>query len=63
MPNCISKSINNEKYGIVTGLCISEAINKHMKPIIGKIITSTAILVAIGTAMAEILGAAIALKL
>jgi len=54
---------NAAHLGIVTGLCISEAINKYMKSIIGKVITSTAILAAIGTAMAEILGSAIALKM
>ena len=54
---------NAAHLGIVTGLCISEAINKYMKPTIGRIITGTAVLAAIGTAMAEILGAAIALKL
>lgn len=54
---------NAAHLGIVTGLCISESINKHMKPTIGKAITSTAILAAIGTAMAEILGSAIALKM
>lgn len=54
---------NAAHLGIVTGLCISEAINKYMKPTIGKMITATAVLAAIGTAMAEILGAAIALKM
>ena len=54
---------NAAHLGIVTGLCISEAINKHIKPSIGKVVTGTAILAAIGTAMAEILGAAIALKM
>ena len=54
---------NAAHLGIVTGLCISEAINKYMKPTIGKVITLTAMLAAIGTAMAEILGAAIALKM
>lgn len=54
---------NAAHLGIVTGLCISEAINKHMKSSIGKVITGTAVLAAIGTAMAEILGAAIALKM
>lgn len=54
---------NAAHLGIVTGLCISEAISEYIKPTIGKIITSTAILAAIGTAMAEILGAAIALKM
>lgn len=54
---------NAAHLGIVTGLCISEAITKHIKPVIGRVITATAILAAIGTAMAEILGAAIALKM
>ncbi len=54
---------NAAHLGIVTGLCISEAITEYIKPAIGKIITSTAILAAIGTAMAEILGAAIGLKM
>lgn len=54
---------NAAHLGIVTGLCISEAISEYIKPTIGKIITSTAILAAIGTAMAEILGAAIGLKM
>ena len=54
---------NAAHLGIVTGLCISEAISEYVKPKVGKIITSTAILAAIGTAMAEILGAAIALKM
>ncbi|MBS5940002.1 Nramp family divalent metal transporter [Clostridium sp.] len=54
---------NAAHLGIVTGLCISEAISEYIKPAIGKIITSTAILAAIGTAMAEILGAAIGLKM
>ncbi|OOM74588.1 divalent metal cation transporter MntH [Clostridium puniceum] len=54
---------NAAHLGIVTGLCISEAINKHMKASVGKVITGTAVLAAIGTAMAEILGAAIALKM
>lgn len=54
---------NAAHLGIATGLCISEAINKYMKPTIGRAITSTAMLAAIGTAMAEILGSAIALKM
>ena len=54
---------NAAHLGIVTGLCISEAITEYIKPSVGKIITSTAILAAIGTAMAEILGAAIGLKM
>lgn len=54
---------NAAHLGIVTGLCISEAISKYIKPTLGKFITSTAILAAISTAMAEILGASIALEM
>ncbi|GAA0084038.1 Nramp family divalent metal transporter [Clostridium sp. CTA-7] len=54
---------NAAHLGIVTGLCISEAISKYIRPTIGKIITATAILAAISTAMAEILGASIALEM
>ncbi|MFW2487717.1 Nramp family divalent metal transporter [Clostridium chromiireducens] len=54
---------NAAHLGIVTGLCISEAINKHVNKSIGRVITLTAMLAAVSTAMAEILGAAIALKM
>ena len=54
---------NAAHLGIVTGLCISEAINKHIKPVLARIITSTAVFAAVGTAMAEILGASIALNM
>jgi manganese transport protein len=54
---------NAAHLGIVTGLCISEAINKHIKPGVARIITSTAVFAAVGTAMAEILGASIALNM
>lgn len=49
--------------GIVTGDCLSEAANKHLKPWLSKIILTTGLLAAISTAMAEILGGAIALNL
>ncbi|MBK1813441.1 Nramp family divalent metal transporter [Clostridium sp. YIM B02505] len=54
---------NAAHLGIVTGLCISEAINKHIRPLLARAITSTAVLAAVGTAMAEILGASIALNM
>ena len=54
---------NAAHLGIATGLCISEAISKHINPALGKIITSTGVLAAISTAMAEILGASIALEM
>ncbi len=49
--------------GIVTGDCLSESANKHLKPWLSKVILSTAVLAAISTALAEILGGAIALNL
>jgi manganese transport protein len=49
--------------GIVTGDCLSEAAKKHLKPWLSTTILSTGILATISTAMAEILGGAIALNL
>ena len=49
--------------GIVTGDCLSESAQKHLKPWLSKLILSTGILATIATAMAEILGGAIALNL
>ena len=49
--------------GIVTGLCLSEAITKYFKPVLARSILSTAILASISTSLAEILGAAIALQM
>lgn len=54
---------NAAHLGIATGLCISEAINKYIPFKLSKVITSTAIIAAIATAMAEILGGAIALQM
>jgi manganese transport protein len=54
---------NAAHLGIVTGLCISEAIYKYINKTFGRIITITAILTSISTAMAEILGSAIALRM
>lgn len=49
--------------GIVTGDCLAEAANKHLKPWLSRSILSTGIIAVISTAMAEILGGAIALNL
>lgn len=49
--------------GIVTGDCLAEAASKHLKPAISKVVLSTAVLASISTALAEILGGAIALQL
>jgi len=54
---------NAAHLGISTGLCISEAVTKHCRPAVSRTVLVTAILACISTALAEILGAAIALKM
>lgn len=54
---------NAAHLGIVTGDCLSESATKHLRPWLKNIILSTAILASISTAMAEILGGAIALQM
>ena len=54
---------NAAHLGIVTGDCLSEAANRHLKPWVSKSVLSTALIAAISTAMAEVLGGAIALDL
>lgn len=54
---------NAAHLGIVTGKCLSEAATEYMKPAIRNIVLGTAVLAAISTAMAEILGGAIALQM
>ncbi len=49
--------------GIVTGECLAEATRKFLKPWIAIVQLTTAMLAAIATALAELLGAAIALNL
>lgn len=49
--------------GIVTGDCLAESANKNLKGWLAKPILITAIIAAISTALAEILGGAIALQL
>ena len=49
--------------GIATGLCLSEAATKHLPPWLSRPLLSSAVLASISTAMAEILGAAIALNM
>ena len=49
--------------GIATGLCLSEAINRHFPPTASKLVLGTAIGASISTALAEILGAAIGLRM
>lgn len=49
--------------GIATGLCLSEAASLHLKPWISRTVLGSAVLAAVSTALAEILGAAIALRM
>jgi len=49
--------------GIVTGDCLAEAATKHLAPAVARTFLATAVLAAVSTAMAEILGGAIALRL
>ncbi|HBS59515.1 MAG TPA: Mg2+/Co2+ transporter [Firmicutes bacterium] len=49
--------------GIVTGDCLAEATTKHLPPAVAGTFLTTAVLAAVSTAMAEILGGAIALRL
>lgn len=54
---------NAAHLGIATGLCISEAATLHLKPFISRTVLGTAVLAAVSTALAEILGGAIALNM
>jgi len=49
--------------GIVTGDCLSEAASKHLRPRVSRFLLATAVLAAVSTALAEILGGAIALNM
>jgi manganese transport protein len=49
--------------GIATGLCLSEAATKYLKPRFSVSILITAVLASISTSLAEILGGAIALNM
>lgn len=54
---------NAAHLGIVTGYCLSEAATNYLKPWISRVLLTTAMLAVIATALAEILGAAIALNM
>ena len=54
---------NAAHLGIVTGNCISEAATIHLKPWIKNLVLSSAVIASIATALAEILGGAIALNM
>lgn len=54
---------NAAHLGIVTDLCISEAASRYMNKTVKNIVLWTAVAAAVATAMAEILGGAIALEM
>ena len=54
---------NAAHLGIVTGKCLSENATLHLNRYLSKFILITAMLAAVSTAMAEILGAALALQM
>ncbi len=54
---------NAAHLGIVTGLCLSEAASRYINKGLKNVILATAVLAAVATAMAEILGGAIALNM
>lgn len=54
---------NAAHLGIATGLCISEAATRYLPPLQSRCLVGSAVLAAISTAVAEILGAAIALNM
>ncbi len=49
--------------GIATGLCLSEATTKFIKPVWSKPILTTAVMASVSTSLAEVLGGAIALNM
>jgi len=49
--------------GIATGLCLSEAANKYIKPTYSRLILGSGMMASVSTSLAEILGGAIALQM
>ena len=54
---------NAAHLGIVTGECLAEAASKFLRPWLSRFLLGTAMLAVIATALAELLGAAIALNM
>ena len=52
---------NAAHLGIATGLCLSEAAVAHLRPLTARLLLGSAMLAAVATALAELLGGAIAL--
>jgi manganese transport protein len=54
---------NAAHLGIATGLCLSEAATLYLRPAVSRGVLATAVAAAVSTALAEILGGAIALNM
>lgn len=54
---------NAAHLGIATGLCLSEAATAYLPPLVSRIVLGSAVLASVSTALAEILGGAIALSM
>ena len=54
---------NAAHLGIATGACLAEATTRYLPRIVGRAVLASAYLAAIATAMAEVLGGAIALQM
>lgn len=54
---------NAAHLGIVTGLCISEAATKFIRPRFSRLVLGSAVAASVSTALAEIIGAALGLNL
>jgi len=54
---------NAAHLGIVTGLCLSEAVTKYTRPAVSRTVLGSAMLASISTSLAEVLGSAIALEM
>jgi manganese transport protein len=54
---------NAAHLGIVTGSCIAEASTSTLKPRLNKVVLGSAVIAAVSTALAELLGGAIALNM
>ncbi len=54
---------NAAHLGIATGLCLSEGATAHLPPRVSRFVLGTAVLASVSTALAELLGGAIALRM
>ena len=54
---------NAAHLGIASGQCLAEAATKHLRPATSRFVLGSALLAAVSTAMAEVLGAALGLSL